>query len=217
MRDFEHLPIDADSLPTAVVYRNGLPSVPAIVVTVTELSGPAEYDLSFTVPANAINTDSWQLLITTVVNGETIERWAHLAQAFFLGDTVQRGFTVRNFAGVGQAADSLPTGTVIRNNADEATSVTIVDSGSPNDGNYTFSFVVDAGWSPEDELQLRLNTVVDGVAIERLLFLGQIITVEQLTITTLNVLSDERQINLVDEEVDLTLVDDEQIINLECE
>ncbi|MCP4377721.1 MAG: hypothetical protein GY794_16285 [bacterium] len=217
VRDFERLPVEADSLPTALVYRNGAPSSPVIVVAVTELSGPAEYNLSFAIPGNAINTDSWQFLISAVVNGQAIERWAHITQTLFLGDSVQRGFTIRNSAGVGQAADALPAGTVIRNNADQATSVTIADTGSPNDGRYTFSFIVDAGWSPEDELQMRLSATVDGVAIERLLFLGQIITVDSLTITTLNVLDDEKPITLVDEEVGLTLVDEEKPIILGCE
>ncbi len=215
VRGSDGIPAVADSLPTALVYRNGAPSAPAIAVTVT-LSG-LEYDLSFTVPGNAINTDSWQLLITTVVNGETIERWAHITQTLLLGDTVQRGFTTRNSAGVGQGADSPPTGTVVRNNTDEATSVTITDEGSPNDGRYTFGFVVNAGWAPEDELQLRLSATVDGVAVERLLFLGQIITVGSLTITSLNVLDDEKPITIADEEVGLTLVDEEETLTLRCD
>lgn len=217
VRDSQGIPANADSVPTALVYRNGAPSSPVIVVTVTELSGPAEYDLSFTVPANAINTDSWQLLISAIVDGQNIERWAHVTQTLFLGDQVQRGFTIRNSAGIGQAADSPPIGTVIRNNADEATSVTITDTGSPNDGRYTFSFTVDGGWSPEDELQLRLNATVDGIAIERLLFLGQIITVGSLTITSLNVLDDEKPINIADEEATLTLTDEETTLTLRCE
>jgi len=207
--------VEADALPTAIVYRNGAPT--AITVTITPLSGPAEYDLSFVIPGNATNADQWQLLISGTAGGAPLEQWLQLAQTIFLGSVVRRGFTVRDGGGTGQAADALPTVTVLRNNLDEATPVTVSQVGSPTEGKYILAFTVDAAWAKDDELQVRINATLGGVPVERLWFMGQITDVTTISVTTLDVQSDEQAITVDDEEQGLTLTDPEQTIILECD
>jgi hypothetical protein len=173
---------------------------------VTPLS-PIEYALSFTVPSDAISADAWQLLISTTVNGVTVERWVQLAQAIFLTSTVKRGFTVRGATGQGQSADALPTVTVLRNNVAQGTSVTVNAVGSPNEGRYQFSFSVNAGWSNGDELQALIETTINTAPVKKLWHLGRIVDSSEVVInvTSLNILSDEQTIVLQDDEQTLTV------------
>ena len=211
--------VAADALPSVTVYRNGVAT--AITVTVTQLS-PVEYDTQFTVPSNATAADSWQYLIEATVASAGVTQFVQLGQFLFLTDSVQRGFTLRNSRGESQAADVTspenPTATVIRNNVDESTAVTITaDPNSPTQGRYIFSFTIPGAWAVDDELQIRLNATIDGVDVQRLWFLGKIADVGAATINVgaLRVEEETLDIAVEDVAVDITVEDVVETINLE--
>jgi len=206
VRDADGDPVAADALPVGTVYRNG--TAVAAPVTITQLVGPAEYAVSFVLPGDTLISDTWQLFFTAAVSGQLVERWVQLTQALFLNSAVARGFTVRAASGLAAPADSLPTGTVIRNNATELTSVTVSAVGSPADGKYLLSFVIDAAWTLGDEIQVQLSATVGGITAQRLWYMGQVIDASDLTVTVTNliVVDEEKSINLLDEEQPITMV-----------
>jgi hypothetical protein len=210
--------ITADALPSVTVYRNG--AATSIPVTVAQLS-PIEYDTSFVVPSNAVTGDSWQYLVEATVNGFGVTQFAHLSQYMFAGDAVQRGFTLRDGTGQSIAADVTspenPTGVIVRNNVDESTIITIIaDPNSPTQGRYIFLFTVDVSWDVGDELQMRLNATLDGLALERLWFLGQIqdATLNIITISALRV--EEETLDIEVEDVAPEIVVEEIIEDIVC-
>lgn len=211
--------VAADVLPSVTVYRNG--AATAIVVTVAQLS-PIEYDTSFVVPSNAVTGDSWQYLIEATVNGFGATQFAQLSQYMFGGDAVQRGFTLRDNQGQSIAADVTspenPTGTIVRNNVDESTVISITaDPNSPTQGRYIFTFTVDALWAVGDELQMRLNATVDGIDLERLWFLGQVqdATLNVITVSALRVEDETVTIEVEDVAQDIIVEDIIEVIDLE--
>jgi hypothetical protein len=216
VRDASGVPVPADSTPSGILYRNGATTV--VVVSISQLS-PVEYNLSFTVPGDAVSSDTWQLLLSTTVAGIAVDRWVQLSQAIFLTSTIRRGFVIRGASGLGEPADSTPTAVVLRNNIEQVTAVSVAPVGSPSGGRYLLTFAVDGGWSVGDELQVKLTATINGSPVSKLWYLGQIIDPNDVTITiaTLNVLSDEQDIQLADDEQALTLSDDEQTITLACE
>jgi hypothetical protein len=78
------------------------------------------------------------------------------------GDSVTVDFTTQD-PGTGGAtdADFLPTGTLVRNGSDTAESVTVINKET---GVYKASVTIPAAYAAGDEVQVRINATVGGVA-----------------------------------------------------
>ncbi len=220
VRDVAGFKIPADSLPTATLYRNG--SATAVSVTVAPADSPTtEYTLSFTVPSDADDTDSWALLIAAVVDTVPNAQWVTLTEALSLGGTVTRTVTLRDASGTATNADITspenPSAVVVRNNVDTAESVTISQPSSPGEGRYVLSFTIPSGWTLRDELALRISATIDGESVTRLWYLGQIVDSEAdlvLTVTTLDVIAEVEVITVSDDSEVITVTSEDEVITL---
>ena len=89
------------------------------------------------------------------------------------GDNIVFQFTTRPLAGSIADADSLPTGTLVRNGVDTAEAVTVTDIGV---GRYRASATIPAGWARGDVVGVRIAATVGGISDEAILFSASLVT-----------------------------------------
>lgn len=85
-----------------------------------------------------------------------------------VGEQVKIDFTTQDpTTGAAADADSLPTGTLIRNSSDTNITVTVTNKAT---GEYKAEFTIPITWSEGDEVQLRINATVVGVAGKKIIW-----------------------------------------------
>lgn len=85
-----------------------------------------------------------------------------MARLYQAGDAYTKSFTISNSTGAAANADSLPTGSILRNGAaDGAVTVTITN---PATGQYKAAATIPGGYAVDDVVELLIAATVGGVA-----------------------------------------------------
>lgn len=149
---------DADSLPVAVLVRDGVDT--AVVVTVINKE-TGIYNASFTVPDDVSQGNVLQVRMTATIDSEVSK--AIIYQEVFGGAypelLLNIDFITQTVDGVASDADTLPTAVFSRNAVDDASVVTVTNKET---GVYTAVGRISVDFKAGDEVQLRTTATVNG-------------------------------------------------------
>jgi hypothetical protein len=149
--------VDADSLPTGVLVRDGLDT--AVVVTIVNKS-TGVYNASFTMPSNAVAGNVFQIRMDATVSGDLTKGviYTEVIGGPFPDMLLTLDFVTSENSGVAQNADSLPVGFIAENAVDLAATVTITNKEA---GVYTAQVRVPLDLKNGDEIQVRIEATVN--------------------------------------------------------
>lgn len=163
---------DADALPTSVLVINGVDNA-AVVTVVNKSTGI--YNASVTLPSTLVAGNAIQLRISATVNAEVSKGiiYTEVIGHAYPGLNLLLDFICQTNVGVAKDADTTPTSVFARNAVDDPAVITVVNKET---GVYTLQGNIPPAFKAGDEMQVRVETTVDGILGKNNVFLETLVS-----------------------------------------
>lgn len=170
--------VDADSLPTGTLVRDGVDT--AVVVTVTN-KATGVYNASFTVPADAVQGNVFQIRTSALLATFAIKAivYTEVIGGPYADLLLNLDFTTQDNAGTAKDADTLPAAFLAENAVDLPASVTVTNKET---GVYTAQVRIPLELKLGDEIQIRAEATVDGALGKDNIYLATMAVLEQTVV-----------------------------------